>query len=377
MRICKRCLQPDSRPAVYFENDLCGACLWEDEKQTLDWETRERELEEIAEWAKKNARGNYHCAIGVSGGKDSTKQAITARDRLGLRCLLVNCEPPGITEIGRYNIENLKNLGFDVMSIRPNPKVLKKLMKWDFYNHLNPVKVTEFPLYASTYILAEKFDIPLIIQGDNPGLLLGTRLATGTDSNALRANELQTLSRGSEEYLKVEGIQKEDLYLFGYDRKRLEEKGTRGIWLQYFLKEWSAHNNAEFSQKYGFRIPSEENFDPIAIGTYKRYAALDTELNQVNKLLKYIKFGFGQCMDHVGYDIREGRITKEEGIELLKKYDGKCDEKYIKKCCDYIEISLDEFWKFADKFRGSMWVRDESNNWKNTYCDILEKEIKG
>ena len=39
-------------------------------------------------------------------------------------------------------------------------------------------------IYASTYIIADKFDIPLIIQGENPGLTLGTRLTgVGTDSN--------------------------------------------------------------------------------------------------------------------------------------------------------------------------------------------------
>ena len=77
---------------------------------------------------KKKSGGNYDCAIGVSGGKDSTKQAITARDELDLKCLLVNCEPGNITDIGRNNIENLKELGFDDITIRPNPKVMKKLI---------------------------------------------------------------------------------------------------------------------------------------------------------------------------------------------------------------------------------------------------------
>ena len=126
MRICKRCIQPDTRPGIYFDDQgVCGACLWEEKKKEIDWESREKELQDIAEWAKKTTKSNYDCAIGVSGGKDSTKQALTARDRLGLRCLLVNCEPDGITEIGRHNIENLKKLGFDVISIRPNPKVLR------------------------------------------------------------------------------------------------------------------------------------------------------------------------------------------------------------------------------------------------------------
>ena len=109
MKICKNCIQPDTRPGIFFdENGICGACLWHEEKNRINWSEREQELKKVAEWAKENTMSNYDCVIGVSGGKDSTKQAITARDKLGLRCLLVNCEPEGITDIGSKNIENLK-----------------------------------------------------------------------------------------------------------------------------------------------------------------------------------------------------------------------------------------------------------------------------
>ena len=149
MRICKKCIQPDSRPGIFFnDNGICGACVWQEEKKKIDWTSREKELHDITNWAKKNSKGNYDCVIGVSGGKDSTFQALTARDRLGLRCLLVNSEAEDITEIGKYNLENLKQLGFDVISLRPNPKIMKKLIKYDFYKHGNPVKVTEFSLWC-------------------------------------------------------------------------------------------------------------------------------------------------------------------------------------------------------------------------------------
>jgi len=373
MRICNRCIQPDTRPGIYFDDQgVCGACLWEEKKKEINWKSREKELQDIAKWAKKTTESNYDCVIGVSGGKDSTKQALTARDLLGLRCLLVNSEPEGITEIGRYNIENLKQLGFDVISLRPNPKVMRLLVKRDFYKNLNPVKITEFSLFASTYIISDKFDIPLIIQGDNPGLTLGASLTgVGTDSNAMKADELHTLSSGWKEYVEVEGIEEKDLYLFHYNRKKLEEKGYKAIWLNYFLKEWSNHKNAVFSKEHGLRW-RPENFDREAIGTYLPYFQLDGDLTQVNQLLKYIKFGFGQCMDHVCYDLRDGLLTRDEAIELVKKYDGKCSEVYIEKFCNYISISQKEFWSVVEKFRGPMWKKDEKGNWHNTYLDLLK-----
>ena len=373
MRICKRCIQPDSRPGIYFNEDgVCGACLWEDEKKSIDWNSREKELQESEKWANNTNKGNYDCVIGVSGGKDSTRQVIVARDDLDLDCLLVNCEPEGITNIGRKNIENLKNQGFDVITIRPNPKIMKKLIKYDFYKNLNPVQATEFPLYCSTYVIAEKFQIPLIIQGENPGLTLGTSLTgVGKNSNSLNANKLQTLSKGIDEYLQIDGVTKKDLFFFKYNREILEENNVKGIWLQYFLKEWSFRGNAEFSKKYGF-VYRDENFDPNSIGTFMPFARLDSDMVSVNQMFKQIKFGFGQCMDDACYDLREGRITRDEAIELVKKYDGKCDQKYIEQFCEYIEISIDEFWKNVEKFRGQMWEKDMNGNWENKVIKLLD-----
>ena len=372
VQICKNCIQPDTRPGVFFSEDgICGACIWQKEMSIINWDQREKELVDIAEWAKSTSKSNYDCVIGVSGGKDSTKQALTARDRLGLRCLLVNSEPAGITDIGKNNIENLKNLGFDVISLRPNPKIMKKLIKRDFFKYLNPVKITEYSLWASTYIIADKFDIPLIIQGENPGLTLGaSNTGVGTDSNALKANELHTISNDWKEYLDVSDVDEKDLYFFHYNRKKLEETGVRGIWLNYFLKEWSNHNNAIFSREHGLQW-RPENFDHESVGTYSPYFQLDTDLTQVNQLLKFIKFGFGQTMDHVCYDFRENRISKKDAIDLVLKLDGKCSDTYIKKFCDYIEITNEEFWDTTEKFRGDVWKKDENGEWKNQIWDLL------
>lgn len=373
MKICKKCIQPDSRPGIFFSPDgLCGACLWEIEKQTIDWESRKNELEKIIQSSKKNNYGVYDCAIGVSGGKDSTFQAFYARDTLNLRCLLVNYEPDVRTEIGNKNIENLKKSGFDVLAIRPNHEVMKKLTRHDFFNFLNIVKASEFPLYSSTYIIAEKFHIPLIIQGENPGLTLGTRLTgVGTDGNALKANELNTLSSGWEIYLKADGITEKDLFWFHYDRQKLEYNGTKGIWLNYYVKEYSQRGNAEFSKKHG--LSWRENFEPHSIGTYVPYFQLDTDVTQVNQMLKFIKFGFGQCMDHVCYDIRDNRLTRKEAIQLVLELDGKCSDDYIKKFCDYIDIMPEIFWQTVEKFRGSMWYKN-NNTWRNMVTDELVKQ---
>lgn len=372
MKVCNNCIQPDTRPGIYFNDEgICGACLWEEKKKTINWKEREDKLMKIAKWAKQTTKSNYDCVIGVSGGKDSTKQALTARDKMGLRALLVNGEPDQITDIGKHNIENLKQLGFDVISLRPDPIIMRKLVKYDFYKYLNMGRCLEYALWSSAYIVADKFDIPLIIQGENQGLLLGVSLSgLGTNDNAFNVVKSNTFKDDWHNYLEVEGVTEEDLYLYHFNRKLLEEKGLRAIWLQYYLKEWSFRGNAEFSSQNGFKM-RPDNTNPEDIGTHMMFAQLDLDLVQVNQLLKYVKLGFGQCMDHACFDIREGRINREEAISLVKKYDGKCHERYIKQFCNYIDITIEEFWRVTNSFRGTMWSKDKEGKWYNSYWDKI------
>ena len=91
MKYCKRCVQPDTRPGIVFDEAcVCSACRAREERSTVNWEEREAELQEIAEWAKRNSKGGFDCAVGVSGGKDSHFQSLYVKERLGLKALLVN-----------------------------------------------------------------------------------------------------------------------------------------------------------------------------------------------------------------------------------------------------------------------------------------------
>ena len=90
-------------------------------------------------------------------------------------------------------------------------------------------------------------------------------------------------------------------------------------------------------------------------------------------MLKCIKLGFGECVDHACYDLRDGKNSRNEAIELVKKYDGKCDPKYIDEFCQSIDITVNEFWKVANKFRGPMWKLDSQKKWNNAYITMLDQ----
>ncbi len=355
MKYCKKCLQPDTRPGILFDKDgVCFACKYEESKKNIDWTAREQELQQIAEWAKQERRKrqiSYDCVIGVSGGKDSTFQAVYAKERLGLHPLLVNCAPDEITETGKANIDNLNRLGFDIISIHNNPNIAKQLAKKCFLEKGNMVIASEYCLWASAYIMADKFNIPLIIQGENAALTLGTAGIQETTGNAYSVVQLDTLSGGDAEAL-IRGennIDIDDVYFYRMPNiESMKEKGIKAVFLQYYAKEWSQVYNADFSVARGLMGRTSEDLHDI--GRYRRYSALDTDLVVVNQMIKYLKFGFGFATDEACYDIREGRLTREQAIWNVTEYDGKCGEKYIKKTCEYLSLTEEEFWQVVDRY---------------------------
>ncbi len=99
-------------------------------KESIDWVARKKELQKILENYRSNDDTKYDCIIPVSGGKDSTYQAYVIKNDFNLNPLLVSFHPRDFTELGRKNIENIKNLGLDCIEFTANPVIYKKLAKF-------------------------------------------------------------------------------------------------------------------------------------------------------------------------------------------------------------------------------------------------------
>ncbi|MFW6130237.1 MAG: N-acetyl sugar amidotransferase [Atribacterota bacterium] len=281
MRYCKKCVQPDTRPGLKFDKDgVCYACRFQERIDKVNWVKREEQLRKIVKWAK-NRSSTYDCVIGVSGGKDSLYQSLYAKEKLGLNCLLVNLAPDPITEWGKHNIENLIQLGFDTLKFRPNPKIWKKLIKYSFYKYGNPVKPAEYPLWAVSYITALKFEIPLIIQGENAGITLGVTKGLGRDGNALNVNLGNTLSGGNASDWTIENIELDKLIWYQFpDKKELIDSGIRAIYLNYYDKNWSYSRNIEFAKKHG--LIGRKDHNPRLTGRISPYCSIDSDMQIVN-----------------------------------------------------------------------------------------------
>lgn len=351
MKYCCKCLQPDTRPGIKFDNDgVCPACRYQESIDSMHLEDKHYELNEIIEFGKRNNQSGYDCIIGVSGGKDSTRQAIFVKEALKMNPLLVclGYPPEQITQRGVDNITNLIKHGFDCININPSPHIWRKLMRKGFFEFTNWCKSTELALFSSVPRLAIAYQIPLIWWGENAALQLGDLNVMGekgSDGNNLR--RMNTLGGGDITWLLNDEIKRNQILQYIYpSEKEMEDANLRITFLGYFWEDWSLVDNGNFSSLRGLEIRNEK---PWEIGDHVGVTSLDEDWVTLNQMIKYLKYGFGRISDYVNEDIRRNRLSRNEGIELCKKYDGTCSEKYIKSFSDYIEITVEEFWLQVDK----------------------------
>lgn len=349
LKYCKRCLYPDTKPQLEFNEDgICSACVNFDRKSLVNWSQKRQELQEILE-KYKSKDNNYDCIIPVSGGKDSTYQTHVIKNEFGLTPLLVNFHPLDQTELGRKNLENLKNLGVDCIEFSPNPTVYRKLARFGLFELGDFQWPEHIGIFTIPVQIAVRYKIPLIIWGENPQFEYGKP----TDINKEYVLDKEWNEKNGGYFL--DKIKPNDMIKYGFELKDLKpylypsdeeirSVGVTGIFLGTFLK-WDIFKQLEIVKKLGFQEDSE-----IREGTYDSWENLDVKFTSFHDYFKFLKFGFGRATDHASIEIRYGRMTREEGLELVKKHEGKIPRKYLNEFLKEAEITYDQFIQICEKF---------------------------
>lgn len=362
MRRCSKCIMPETKPGIRFnESGVCNACVNEESKNTVDWDARFKELLELSHRVKAQKPSGYNCVLPVSGGKDSTFMAVTARGKLGLTPLLVYAEPVYVTDLGRKNLNNLSRLGFDTFVFKPNQRIMPALLKRSFYEDGQPVRAFEFNLYSVPMHVAINYAIPLVIWGENPQFEYGNE-GEGLAGSAAQQKTCCALSNQGAAHWVGDGVTLQDLISFQHPTENeLKAAGVTAIYLSYYIR-WDSHNTRDFAVERGLSIrPTREL---LGTGGYWNFEQLDDEIPIISHLLKYLKYGYGRATDQACRDIRWGYITREEGLRLAQEYDGHCNPDYIRRYCDYIGTTEQEFWRVADSFRNSDIWEQVDGKWK-------------
>jgi N-acetyl sugar amidotransferase len=371
MRFCKKCCEPDTRPDCLFDEEgVCLPCRYHATFDQIDWAARKKEILGIAEWGRRHSKSGYDCIIGVSGGKDSHRQALYSRDELGLKPLLVSCTypPEQQTERGAANLANLARLGFDVIAIRPAPQVYKTLFRWGILHFANWCKSTEMCLYASVPRIAVSYGIPLIFLGENPALSWGS--AGGSlDGDANRMKYNNTLKGGDIKPLLESGVPIKEMFWYLYPSDHdMERANLRLVYVGYYMRDFNDYDNSRIAMENGMQPRFGRDAIPEDCGQINSFDALDDDFVVVNQMLKHLKFGFGKVTEQVSGAIRNHRMTREEAVEQVRKYDGRCAPRYVQHMCDYCGITVEQFWEIAERWRNpKFWEKDEKGDWRLRY----------
>jgi N-acetyl sugar amidotransferase len=367
MRYCTKCVYPaaSAAPLAFDDDGVCSGCRVAGQKDRIDWDARAEELREIFEEYRSKDGSNYDCLIPVSGGKDSHFQTYVVTQVYGLRPLLVTYHGNNYLPVGLRNLKNLRErFGCDHIFYSPSVEALKKLNRLCFRMMGDMNWHAHCGIFTYPVQMAVKMRIPLIVWGEHGFTDLAGMYSLNDRIEMTAKFRLEHAQRGYDWHDMIEeteGLTPQDLLWARYpDDDALAEVGVRGIYLGNYVN-WEANAQTDLMvEQFGFE-PSPEPFER----TYRRMSNLDDmHENGAHDYLKYIKFGYGRGTDHACKDIRAGKMTRDEGIEMVRRYDAVKPMKDLTRWLEYVGMSEQEFDEIADTFRDPrVWARDESGEW--------------
>jgi len=379
---CKRCVMSNQRPSSYpefrhtidrktptlhiDEEGVCDACRYAEKKEQINWEARERELVMLLDRYRRND-GYYDCIVPGSGGKDSGFAAHILKYKYGMHPLTVTWPPILYTDYGWANFRNWIEVGgFDNVTFKPNGKIHRLLTRLAIQNLLHPFQTFILGQKNLAPKMAMKYKVPLIFYGE-PEAEYGNPIAETQTS--LRDTSYYTMRNLSEIYLAgisiPELLRRYDLSLneiMGYlpaDYRELEQSKIEVHYLGYYLK-WTPQESYYYAVEHtGFQARPFRTE-----GTYSKYNSIDDKIDDLHYYTTYIKFGLGRASYDASQEIRNKHLTREEGVALVRRFDGETPKKYSHEVLEYIGMSPEQFFALCDKFRSPHLWEKENDEWK-------------
>ena len=373
---CTKCLSISSRPRVTFNNEgVCSACQWVEAKKTvIDWKARRQELEALCDKYRCKDGSDWDVIVPCSGGKDGSYVAWKMKHDFGMHPLCVTLLPQHQTEIGRQNLDNFKKAGFDHIAITPNPIVYKRLAIKGFKEQGRPKLPFVTGISTAVIKIAVKFGIPFIMYGEEGESEYG---GVGTQAHNPKIDKEYLVKyyysgHDTSEYLN-EFTKDELKWWLLSDDKTIEKAGLFPThWSHY--ENWDPAPHAKLAkEKCGL-----QTVEGASEGTFTNCAQLDDVLQDLHAYMMFVKFGFGRALSDAAIEIRAGRMTREEGVEIVKKLDGVFPEKYLPDFLDYFGMTEAEFWSVVDSWAHKDLLEKSGGKWKLKPAAVkgLEKGVK-
>lgn len=360
------------KPTIEFEDGVCSACRYHKEKyNSISWPNRTRELEALCD-QHRASDGSYDVIVPGSGGKDSVYVAHVLKHKYGMNPLTVTWAPHRYTEIGWSNFQNWIDSGFENILVTPNTKIHSQLTQFAFTNLVHPFQ---------PFMIGQKNVAPRIALEKKIKLIMyGESQAEG--GSLLRAEDPRMPSKffarpdSQRREIKLGGVSFDELLEQGlcegdlnpYIPVSLEEVEQQQVevhFMSYYLL-WRPQENYYYAAEHcGFQ-PNPERSE----GTYSKYSSLDDKIDGFHYYTTFVKFGIGRATYDAAQEIRNGHITREEGVALVRKYDGQFPVKYFEEFLNYTGLEESRFWEVIEQARSPhLWSKQEGE-W------VLKHQVK-
>lgn len=362
---CSTCLTMSTRPRITFDKKgRCNACVWNEKKKTLDWPKRGFELEKLLD-SHRRSGGEFDCIVPVSGGKDGSYVAYNLKYKYGMNPLAVTINPPLPTDIGKQNLQNFIDSGYPHVAVSPDPEAMRTLNRQGLIEKGFPYFGWLTAITLAPLEIAMRFDCDLVFYGEDGEVEYGgASITEGTPFRDLNYLKKIYLEDGHDIVLNSSGLDKEKLrfYSLSDELVRAHPNLKRLNW-SYF-ESWDPYRN--------YLVAKEncglEDAESSNSGTFTNFAQNDQFLYALHTYLMYLKFGFGRANQDACIEIRRGSMTREQGLELVKIYDGIYPHEFEDVYLDYFSMQKSEFLAVLAKWANPLVVReDEPGVWVSVY----------
>jgi N-acetyl sugar amidotransferase len=286
-----------------------------EEKKTIDWENREKQLNDLLE----QHRGNNHfdCLVTVSGGKDGTYVAHSLKHRYGMNPLCVTIRPPLSLEIGNLNLMNFINSGFEHMHVSVNQEAMRILDRIGFIEYGQGYYGWLIAIHTAVLRIAAQFNIRLVFYSEDGEIEYGG--STENKNISCYGPDYMKkayLNSTYEDILDKSGLSVKDLYWFNFEDEGWASLENLIVTHFSYYEPWDPYRNYLMAkEKYGLDELSE-----AVVGTFTNFAQNDQELASLHYYLMYLKFGFGRATQDAGIEIRRGALSREQALNLALDY---------------------------------------------------------
>ncbi|HDZ73719.1 MAG TPA: N-acetyl sugar amidotransferase [Aurantimonas coralicida] len=378
VRFCTRCVVSNQRPRIRFDDyGVCSACQYAERKKYgrkhtdgkrwgIDWAAREAELKALLD--KHRRSSGYDVIVPCSGGKDSSMIAYRLKHEYGMHPLCVRFAPFMETEIGRKNWESLGE-EFDRLDFGPAGNLHRKLARLAFEFYGDPFQPFVYGQLAWPMWAAVDRDVGLVMYGENgeaeyggdpaandkpcwdtkdwdrvysKGAGIEALLAEGVHIGAIMEEE----SRAASEFYRMPSLDPDVEVVLRPGTVAYTDVAAQFHWFGYY-RRWHPQENYYYASEHTGFEANEERSE----GTYSKYASLDDKLDGFHYFMAFVKFGIGRATSDAAHEVRDGDITREEAIALVKRYDGEFPGRHLDECLDYLGMDRQQLEHVIDRFR--------------------------